>query len=349
MSTTLTKSPGAPSATGKARRNRSLVDLVLRARELSIAAALAVLVIGTAVVNPRFLSEQGVKDIFLNASILALLAVGQTLVVVTRNIDLSVGSVVGLVAFVVGDVVSGTDRGLLPALAVGIGIGALCGVVNGLLISFLRVPALVVTLGMLYVIQGVDYYVAHGEQINAANVPQSILDLGNGGVLGVPYLPLITVVVMLAVGYYLRSYSSGREFYAIGSNPEAARLAGVPIRRRVFTAYLVSGVLAGLAGVLWLARFGTVVADNASGWELKVVSAVVVGGVAITGGVGTVYGAALGALLITTIGSALVVLKINAFWQDAITGLLLLLAISVDRVLALRVTRALKKRSRHHG
>ncbi|MBX6766141.1 MAG: ABC transporter permease, partial [Actinomadura rubrobrunea] len=262
MSTTLTKSPGAPSATGNADRNRRLVDLVLRARELSIAAALAVLVLGTAAVNPRFLSGQGVKDIFLNASILALLAVGQTLVVVTRNIDLSVGSVVGLVAFVVGDFVSGTDRGLLPALAVGIGIGAVCGVVNGLLISFLRVPALVVTLGMLYVIQGVDYYVAHGEQINAANVPQSILDLGNGGVLGVPYLPLITVVVMLAVGYYLRSYSSGREFYAIGSNPEAARLAGVPIRRRVFTAYLVSGVLAGLAGVLWLARFGTVVAAH---------------------------------------------------------------------------------------
>ncbi|GAA4083135.1 ABC transporter permease [Actinomadura miaoliensis] len=349
MSATLTTSPGAPSAAENGKRNGRLVDLVLRARELSIAAALVVLVLGTTIANPRFLSEQGIKDIFLNASILALLAVGQTLVVVTRNIDLSVGSVVGLVAFVVGDFVSGTDRGLLPALAVGIGIGALCGLVNGLLISFLRVPALVVTLGMLYVIQGIDYYIAHGDQINAANVPESILDLGNGSLLGVPYLPLITIVIMLAVGYYLRSYSSGREFYAIGSNPEAARLAGVPMRRRIFTAYLVSGVLAGLAGVLWLARFGTVVADNANGWELQVVSAVVVGGVAITGGVGTVYGAALGALLITTIGSALVVLKINSFWQDAITGLLLLLAISVDRVLALRVTQALKKRSRRHG
>lgn len=352
MSTTLTTSPSpspalAPAPNGG--RNRRLVDLVLRARELSILAALLALVAGTTIINPRFLSEQGLKDIFLNASILALLAVGQTLVVITRNIDLSVGSVVGLVAFVVGKFVTGADHGLLPALAVGIAIGALCGAVNGLLVSFLRVPALVVTLGMLYVIQGVGYYVANGEQINAADVPQSILDLGNGSVLGIPYLPLITIVAMVAAGYYLRCYPSGRELYAIGSSPEAARLAGVPLRRRIFGAYLASGMLAGLAGVLWLARFGTVIADNAHGWELRVVSAVVVGGVAITGGVGSVYGAVLGALLLTTIGSALVVLKINSFWQDAITGLLLLLAISVDRVVNLRVTRTLKKRSRHHG
>jgi rhamnose transport system permease protein len=166
-------------------------------------------------------------------------------------------------------------------------------------------------------------------------------------VLGVPYLPLITLVIMVAIGYYLRSYPSGREFYAIGSSPEAARLAGVPVRRRILVAYLVSGCLAGLAGVLWLARFGTVIADSAHGWELLVVSAVVVGGVAITGGVGSVYGAALGALLLTTIGSALVVLRVNPFWQQAITGALLLLAISVDRVLALRLARLLRNRSRH--
>ncbi|GLZ05105.1 ABC transporter permease [Actinomadura sp. NBRC 104412] len=344
--TTLTETPTRPPADAPAQTGGRLVDLVLRARELSIAAALILLVVITTIANPQFLSAQGVEDIFLNASILVLLAVGQTMVVVTRNIDLSVGSVVGLVAFVTGDFASGTDRNVLLVLVVGMAIGTLCGLVNGLLVSFCRVPALVVTLGTLYVIQGIDYYLAHGEQISASDLPSSVLSLGNDAVLGVPYLPIITVAVMLAMGYYLRSYSSGREFYAIGSNPEAARLAGVPIRRRVLTAYLVSGLLAGLAGVLWLARFGTVVADAANGWELKVVSAVVVGGVAIVGGTGTVYGAALGALLITTIGSVLVVLKVNSFWQDAITGVLLLLAISVDRLLALRVTRALRVRSR---
>ncbi|MFC4008893.1 ABC transporter permease [Nonomuraea purpurea] len=328
---------------------RSLLDLVLRARELSILGALVVLVAATAIANPRFLSAQGIEDIFLNASILALLAIGQTLVVITRNIDLSVGSVVGLVAFVTGKYVSEAGHGLLAAVLLGLAIGAVCGLVNGLLVSLCGVPALVVTLGTLYVIQGLDHYLAHGQQINAADVPQPLLDLGSGNVLGVPYLPLIAVLVMLAVGYYLRSYPSGREFYAIGSNPEAARLAGVPIRRRVLTAYVMSGLLAGVAGVLWLARFGTVIADNAHGWELKVVSAVVVGGVAIVGGVGTVYGAALGALLLTTIGSVLVVLKVNAFWQDALIGFLLLLAISVDRLLAVRMTRALRRRNARHA
>ncbi|GGV24319.1 sugar ABC transporter permease [Actinomadura cremea] len=345
--TVLAESPARSGPDGAPGGGRRLVDFILRARELSIFGALVVLVIATTIANPRFLSEQGVKDIFLNASILVLLAVGQTIVVVTRNIDLSVGSVVGLVAFTTGSFVSGTERNVLVAVLLGVGIGLVCGLVNGLLVSFCRVPALVVTLGTLYVIQGLQYRIAQGEQISASEVPDGILSLGTGGILGVPYLPIITVVVMLLVGYYLRSYSSGREFYAIGSSPEAARLAGIPMRRRVLTAYLVSGGLAGLAGVLWLARFGTVVADAANGWELTVVSAVVVGGVAITGGVGTVYGAALGALLLTTIGSVLVVLKVNSFWQQAITGVLLLLAISVDRLLELRMSRALKSRTRH--
>jgi ribose/xylose/arabinose/galactoside ABC-type transport system permease subunit len=345
--TVLTQSPPKPGdAGGPAGNGRRLVDMVLRARELSILGALIVLVLATTIANPRFLSEQGVKDIFLNASILALLAVGQTMVVVTRNIDLSVGSVVGLVAFVSGKFASSGHHNLVLIALVGVAIGLACGLVNGLLVSFCRVPALVVTLGTLYVIQGLDHYIAHGDQIGAADLPSALLKLGNDSVLGVPYLPIITVLVMLVIGYYLRSYSSGREFYAIGSSPEAARLAGVPIRRRVLAAYLVSGGLAGLAGVLWLARFGTVVADAAHGWELKVVSAVVVGGVAIVGGTGTVYGAALGALLLTTIGSVLVVLKVTPFWQDAITGVLLLLAITVDRLLALRVTRVLRARGR---
>jgi ribose/xylose/arabinose/galactoside ABC-type transport system permease subunit len=335
----------APSP-ASARSARGLVDLVFRAREWSLVIALVALVVVTAVVNPNFLSGQGVEDILLNTATLALLAVGQSLVVITRNLDLSVGSVVGLVAFVTGDLLA-SGWSTPASILVGVAIGAACGLVNGLLVSLCRVPALVVTLGTLYVIQGLDHFIAHGRQINAVDLPPSLLSLGNGAVLGVPYLPLITVVIMLMIGYYLRSYPSGRELYAIGSSPEAARLAGVPARRRVLVAYLVSGVLAGLAGVFLLARFGTVIADSAHGWELTVVSAVVVGGVAITGGVGSVYGAALGALLLTVIGSSLVVLKVNSFWQQAITGALLLLAISIDRLLALRLARLLRNRSRH--
>jgi rhamnose transport system permease protein len=337
-----------PAASEGQRSARSLTETVFRAREVSIAGCLALLVLGTWLSNHRFLSDQGIKDLLLNSSILALLAVGQSVVVLTRNIDLSVGSVVGLSAFACGKFVSGSNHNVVLVLLLGLALGAACGLVSGALVSFGRVPALVVTLGMLYIIQGIDYWWAHGEQINAADVPSSVLSLGSGSVLGIPYLPLIAAVVLAGAAYYLRSYRSGRELYAIGSSPEAARLAGVPIRRRVLGAYVFSGAVAGFAGALWLARFGTVVADNAHGWELTVVSAVVVGGVAITGGVGTVWGAALGALLLTTIGSALVVLKVDSFWQNAITGALLLVAISVDRILNLRMTSALRKRSARH-
>lgn len=344
MSTTL-QPPATPEAQAE-RPARSLAETVFRVRELSIGAALVLLILGTYLANPSFLDSQGVKDLLLNSAILVLLATGQSVVVLTRNIDLSVGSVVGLSAFACGSFVSGTDHSPFTVLLLGTGIGVLCGLVSGALVSFGRVPALVVTLGMLYVVQGAGHAWAHGEQINAAEVPQGVLDLGSGSVLGIPYLPLISAVVLAATAYYLRTYRGGRELYAIGSSPEAARLAGIPVRRRVLAAYAFSGAVAGFAGALWLARFGTVVADAANGWELTVVSAVVVGGLAITGGVGTVWGAALGALLLTTIGSALVVLKVNPFWEQAITGMLLLAAICADRVVRHRTTEALRKRRR---
>ncbi|MQY11778.1 Ribose import permease protein RbsC [Streptomyces sp. RB5] len=340
---TTTAPPPVPEADHFAR---SLADTVFRAREIAVGGALVLLILGTWLSNHAFLDDQGVKDLLLNSSILVLLAVGQSVVVLTRNIDLSVGSVVGLTAFACGDFVRDSGHGPVVVSLLGIAIGACCGLVSGLLVSFGRVPALVVTLGMLYVIQGLDYWWAHGEQVNAADIPDDVLGLGTGSVLGVPYLPLISAVVLAGTAYYLRAYRGGRELYAIGSSPQAARLAGIPIRRRVLGAYLFSGAVAGFAGALWLARFGTVVADAANGWELTVVSAVVVGGVAITGGTGSVWGAALGALLLTTIGSALVVLKVDSFWQQAITGVLLLAAIATDRVLQLRTTRALRKRSR---
>ncbi|MFE2377024.1 ABC transporter permease [Streptomyces sp. NPDC059398] len=340
MTTTLDQPLPAPDSA------RSLIDTVFRARELSIGGALVLLILCTWLANHGFLDDQGIKDLLLNSSILVLLAVGQSVVVITRNIDLSVGSVTGLTAFACGHFVSGTDHSALTVVLLGLGLGVVCGLVSGALVSFGRVPALVVTLGMLYVVQGADHAWAHGEQINAVNVPDGVLSLGTGSVLGIPYLPLISAAVLAGTAYYLRSYRSGRELYAIGSSPEAARLAGIPVRRRILGAYAFSGAVAGFAGALWLARFGTVVADAANGWELTVVSAVVVGGVAITGGTGAVWGAALGALLLTTIGSALVVLKVDSFWQQAITGVLLLAAITTDRVVQVRTTSALRKRSR---
>jgi rhamnose transport system permease protein len=335
------------TAVGLATPRRSSLDFVLRARELGIVLALALLVAVTTISNPRFLSGQSIRDILLNTAILAVLAVGQAVVVITRNIDLSVGSVLGLSAFTVGTLLQNNDLPVVLALLVGAGVGVVCGGLNGILVRYGNVPALVVTLGTLYVVRGVTYFWAGGSQINADELPSGFLDFGNATLIGIPYLVLLAVLVLVVTGVVLRSYRMGRELYAMGSSPQAARLAGIPVGRRTVGAFVVSGGLAGLAGVLFAARFGTIDAAAGTGYELNVVAAVVVGGVAVFGGSGSVWGAALGALLLTTIGSALAVLEINQFWQQAIVGALILLAIGADRLVASRVAASLKKRGSH--
>jgi rhamnose transport system permease protein len=315
------------------------------ARELSILLALVLLVVVTTASNTRFLSAQSVRDILLGATVLVVLAVGQTIIIVTRNVDLSVGSLVGLVAFATGKLfLAAPHAPVVFAVLVGVALGAVCGAVNGGLIAAARVPALVVTLGTLYVFRGVDFWWAGGQQINAANMPSGFLRLGTARVLGVPVLALFALVVLVGAGLYLRWYRSGRELYAIGSQPDAARLAGVPVGRRVFFAFVANGALAGLAGVLYAARFGTIDANAGTGLELQVIAAAVVGGVAIFGGSGTVWGAALGAVLLTTITSSLATLRINPFWQQAVVGALILAAIGLDRALAVRVAARLRER-----
>jgi rhamnose transport system permease protein len=335
---------------GAGRGASRLVEVAFRVRELGILAALALVVVITTAVNPRFLSGQSIRDLLLNAAIIVLLTVGQTLVVVTRNVDLSVGSVLGLTAFMTGNLFVGRP-GLPVAVAVvaGVLVGVVCGAINGAVTAVGKVPSLVVTLGTLYVFRGIDYAWAGGRQINAADLPDSLLTLGSGRFLGIPYLVAIATVLVAVAAFVLRSYRSGRELYAIGSNPDAAVLAGIPVGRRLFAAFVLSGAVAGLAGVLFTARYGTVDATAGTGFELQVISAVVVGGVAIFGGSGSVVGAALGALLLSTIGSAIVVLRVPSFWQQAIVGALLIGAIALDRLLALRIAAALRQRSVRSG
>lgn len=318
------------------------------AREFGIVAALGLLVLVTTLANPAFLSPQSLRDLLLGAAVLVVLAVGQTVVVVSRNIDLSVGSVLGLVAFATGKLLSSAPgTPIAVAALVGVGLGAACGVVNGVLVAAARVPALVITLGTLHAFRGLDHSWARGEQVNAADMPRGFLALGTSTLLGVPVLALVALAAVLVVGTHLGSYRSGRELYAIGSEPAAARLSGIPVGRRVFTAFVVCGAMAGLAGVLHAARFGTVDATAGTGIELQVVAAAVVGGVAIFGGSGSAHGAALGALLLTTIGSSLAVLRIDPFWQQAVVGAMILAAIGLDRLLAARAADRLRGRSAH--
>jgi rhamnose transport system permease protein len=330
-------------------KSQRFADLVFRLRAFGIVAVLALLVIVTSSIQPRFLSTQELTFVLLDTMVYALLAVGETMVVLTRNVDLSVGSVLGLSAFLSADLF-GKHPGISIPLVflVGAAIGLACGVANGLLTTIGRVPSLVVTLASLYIIRGIDILFVGGGQVVASSLPNSFLNIPTAtiGGTGIPYCAVAIAAVVGFVAYYLRSFRSGRDLYAIGSNPEAARLAGIPIALRVFTAFAISGALAGIAGVLWAARFGTIDSTAGTGYELQVVAAVVVGGVAIFGGSGTVVGAALGALLLNAINDSLYVLGISSYWDQAIAGFLLIAAITLDRGINVQLTAALRRRSR---
>ncbi|HEV7147885.1 MAG TPA: ABC transporter permease [Pedococcus sp.] len=318
-------------------------NLVFRSREFSVLLVLLAVIAAATLKTPSFLlSGNGWRDLLLTPSILLLLAVGQAVVIITRNVDLSVGSVLGLTAYLTGRLF--VDHPHLPMLAVvaaGVLAGAALGLVNGLIVGWAKVPALVITLGTLYVYRGVVLTWAGSARINASDMPDGFLRLGTAQLLSIPVLFVVSVAVLAAVGYYLYTARGGRELYAIGSDPAAAVLYGLSVRRRVVAAFVFSGALAGLAGVVFAARYGTVSSDAGTGIELQAVAAVVVGGVAIFGGSGTVWGAALGAVLLVTINRALPILGIPDFWQRAVVGALILSAIVLDRVLAARRARQL--------
>jgi rhamnose transport system permease protein len=250
--------------------------------------------------------------------------------------------VLALTAYLTGRLF--VDHPGLPIVAVfaaGTIVGAALGLVNGLLVGYGRVPALVITLGTLYIYRGIVLSWAGSDRINASDMPRDFLALGTKSILSIPVLTVIAVAVLVIVGYYLHTARGGRELYAIGSDPDAAVLYGLPVTRRIVGAFMLSGALAGLAGVLYAARYGTVSSSAGSGIELQAVAAAVIGGVAIFGGTGTVWGAALGAVLLVTINRALPIAGIPDFWQRAVVGVLIIGAIVLDRILANRRSRRL--------
>ncbi len=312
----------------------------LRSRELAVALVLVVVVaLATSKSSSFLLGSDGWRSLLVNPSILILLAVGQTAVIITRNVDLSVGSTLGLTAYLTGRLFIDTGLPAPVVMLCAVLLGALLGAINGVLVAFGKVPALVITLGTLYIYRGIFLSWAGSDRINSSDIPRGFQQLGTQQILTIPVLTVIALVVLAAVGYHLHSHRAGRELYAIGSDPDAAVLYGLKVTRRVMTAFVLSGALAGLAGTFYVARYGTVSSNAGLSIELQAVGAAVIGGVAIFGGSGTVWGAAIGAALLVTINSALPVIGIADFWQRAVVGALILGAVVLDQVLARRQAR----------
>jgi rhamnose transport system permease protein len=340
-----------PSGASAEAGSRRLSERVFRVRETGIVAVLALFVLITALLQHRFVSASNIQFILVNASVYALVALGETMVILTRNVDLSVQSVLALSAYLSASLFGRVHGIPIPVVFLaGLGIGLAFGAANGLMVSLGRVPSLVVTLATLYIIQGIDILVVGGNEVVASSLPNGFVAIPTVTVLGIPWLAIAVAAVIGVGAYYLRTFRSGRELYAIGSNPEAARLAGLPVGRRVFTAFTLCGGIAGLGGVLWAAQYQTINSSaGGTNFSLIVIASAVVGGVAIFGGSGSVIGAAIGALLLGTINVALDVLGISDFWDQAIAGFLLLLAITIDRGISVRLAAALRKRRAGDG
>ncbi len=313
-------------------------------RELSLLLLIvaAVLFFGSQI--DTYFSGRTFNRVAASAAILIVIAVGQTLVILTRNIDLSVGSIVGFTAYFVGTQLAlHNELSPLVAVLLAIGVGTVMGALNGLIVAYGRVPAIITTLGTLAIYRTLLIQYSDSKTVTANSLPLWLQDLPRVSLfaLGEIDIKLVVGVALLMVILFqlvLTYLAYGRRLYAIGSNPEAAQLAGLPARRTLLTAYALCGALCGVAGFMFLARFGNITVVAGQGLELQSVAAAVVGGINIFGGSGTMFGALLGTVLIATLEQSLLRwAQISEFWRDAILGLLILFAIATDAVILSRL------------
>lgn len=300
-------------------------------REWLLLAIIVAIALAVGARAPVFLTWRNGLDIANDSAILAILVMGQMLVLLTRGIDLSVASnlaLTGMVCALIGKAWPGASVPVL--LVIALGVGALLGAVNGWLITRFELPPIVVTLGTLSAYRGAIFVASKGAWVSDQDIHEVIKGLPREVWLGLPALVWFAIAVLALTAVFLKLRREGREIYALGGNPHAAAYVGISANKRLMMVYTLSGMLAGLAGLLWVGRYSIAYTELAAGYELTVVAACVIGGVSIGGGVGSVLGAALGVLFIGVVNGALPVIQVSPFWQQAIAGAVILISVTVN-------------------
>jgi rhamnose transport system permease protein len=318
--------------------------LFARFREVGIIGFILLLGIIVGIAAPSFLTPGNMRDILMDISILAIVALIQAMTIITKGIDLSVSSMIGLVAMMVAFTIRAfpyTPPAMLVVL--GLAIGLFLGCINGMIIAMGKVPPIIATLGTLSIYRGLIFLYSNGSWINAFELPASFKQLAKADPLGLPNLVIFAIVVALIVFFFLNYTQAGRNIYALGTNPDAAKISGIRTGQVIFMVYALSGLACGLAGVLWASRYEAAQTNTALGFELQTVAACVVGGVSLLGGIGTVPGILLGALLLGMIQNALTLVNISPFWQLAVQGLLILLAVVADASIQQRIKQTIRR------
>ncbi len=327
------------------------MKLLLKNREMLLVVAIIALLALIAVRFPPFVAPGNLANVYNDTSILIILALGQMAVILTRCIDLSMAAnlaLSGMAAAMLNAAFPGLPVPLIILVAVG--LGALLGSINGLLVWKLDIPPIVVTLGTLTIYRGLIFLLSGGAWINAHQMSDAFKALPRASILGFPLLSWLSLVIIAIMVVVMRRTPLGRAFFALGGNPHAAVYTGIDVGRTRFLAYCLSGTLAGLSGYLWVSRYAVAYVDIAAGFELDIIAACVIGGVSIAGGIGSVGGAVLGALFLGVIKNALPVINISPFAQMAISGTVIIIAVAVNARAEKRKGRViLRKAEAAHG
>lgn len=323
---------------------------LLRHREIQLLAAIVALALMIAARFPNFIEPSSLANVYNDTSILIILALGQMTVILTRCIDLSTAAVLalcGMAAAMLNNMYP--DLPVLLLVLAAILLGAVLGAVNGLLVWKLDMPPIVVTLGTMTVFRGVIFLMTDGKWINAHEMSDSFKALPRDSLAAIPVLSWASILVIAIMFLALGRTTLGRSFYAVGGNANAAVYAGIDPGRARFVAFVISGALSGLAGYLWIARYAVAYVDIALGFELDVVAACVIGGVSIAGGIGSVPGAVLGALFLGIIKNALPVINVSPFWQLAISGTVIIIAVAFNARAERKKGRVILKQAEAHA
>ncbi len=333
--------------TAVAPMNRQWSVVILKNRVLGVLLFEVLIVIVFSVVAGKFFTLSNLNTIFLNACIMAILASAEGVVIITRNYDVSIASMLALSAYVGFDIIKRFPEVGPLLVAVPVGIGLVCGLLNGLMVAYGRVSSIFVTLGGLSIYRGIATVYAHGQQIEPKDIPTWVSQSVTGNLLpGISNLALIAIAVVALVSVYLRYTRIGRQIYAIGSNPGAATFYGLKVPRVILGAYVLCGALTGLSGFLFAARSSYVVPWFAQGLEISVIGAVVVGGVSVLGGSGNVVGASFGALVLATLDNGLILVKADEVIRELIYGFAIVGACILDATVLRQVGILLKSKRR---
>lgn len=320
----------------------------LKHREVLLLVAIGLLVGAIELRFPGFVAPGNLASIYNDTAILIILALGQAAVILSRGIDLSIAANLALSGTVAALLnVAFPDLPVIFLLAAAVINGTVLGAINGLLVWRLSIPPIVVTLGTMTIYRGIIFLLTGGGWVNAHEMTDAFKAVPRAVFLGLPVLSWFSLAAIAVMVVVLTRTRLGRAFYAVGGNPNAAVYTGISVGRTHFFAYLLAGALAGLAGYLWVARYAVAYVDIANGFELDVVAACVIGGISIAGGVGTAIGAVLGALFLGIIKNALPVIDISPFWQMAISGAVIIIAVAVNARAARPKGRVILKKAEH--